>query len=38
MRKKPSRASKLLDEMRRNLKADWRIQQPDTLARAYDVT
>jgi len=37
MRRKPARASKLLDEMRRNPKADWRIQQLDTVARAYDV-
>jgi hypothetical protein len=37
MVKKPPRASKLLSEMRRNPKGDWRIEQLDTVARAYEV-
>jgi hypothetical protein len=37
MVKKPPRASKLLSEMSRNPKADWRIEQLDTVARAYEV-
>jgi hypothetical protein len=37
MAKKSLRASKLLNEMRLNPKADWRIEQLDTVARAYDV-
>jgi hypothetical protein len=37
MARKPTRASKLLGEMRRNPKGDWRIEQLDTVARAYEV-
>ena len=37
MVKKPPRASKLLGEMSRNPKADWRIEQLDTVARAHEV-
>jgi hypothetical protein len=37
MTRKSSRASKLLSEMRRNPKGDWRIEQLDTVARAYEV-
>jgi hypothetical protein len=37
MAKRPPGASKLLDQMRRNPKGDWRIDQLDTVARAYEV-
>lgn len=37
MARKSARASKLLIEMRRNPKADWRIEQLETVARAYEV-
>ena len=37
MKRKGSRAAKLLSEMRRNPKVDWRIEQLDTVARAYEV-
>lgn len=37
MVRKSPRATKLLNEMRRNPKSDWRIEQLDTVARAYEV-
>ncbi len=35
---RPARASKLLIQMSRNPKADWRIEQLETVARAHDVS
>jgi len=37
MARRPTGALKLLDRMRRNPKGDWRIEQLDTVARAYEV-
>jgi hypothetical protein len=37
MARRPSRAEKLLAEMRRNPKGDWKIEQLDTVARAHEV-
>ena len=34
---RPARAAKLLAQMSRNPKADWRIEQLETVARAHDV-
>jgi hypothetical protein len=34
---RPARASKLLAQMSRDPKADWRIEQLETVARAHDV-
>jgi hypothetical protein len=37
MARRPARATKLLNEMRRNPRGDWRIQQPESVARSYEV-
>lgn len=34
---RPARGSKLLVQMSRNPKADWRIEQLETVARAHDI-
>jgi hypothetical protein len=37
MARRPARATKLLNEMRRNPRGDWRIQQLESVARGYEV-
>ena len=37
MARRPARPTKLLNEMRRNPRADWRIEQLESVARAYEV-